>query len=108
MAAATSSLYAQAFETANNIFGADNQEDKVLNINGYGRGSVYGGGESFDFASAFSEISLQPSLEKQGAFLKSDLRFRTGYFFNENNTELQVKELYAGYKHDNISVLLGN
>jgi len=79
-----------------------------LNINGYERGSIYAGGESFDMASVFSEISLQPSIEKSGALLKSDLRFRTGYFFNESQTNLQIKELYAGYRYEKIGFSLGN
>jgi len=59
-------------------------------------------------ASAFAEISLQPTIEKWGAVLKSDLRFREGYFFNELKNEWQIKELYVSYRRDKLSVALGN
>jgi len=91
-----------------NMQAQDSQSEKILSVNGYGRGSAYAGGESFDMASAFAEISLQPSIEKKDASLKSDLRFRTGYFFNGFQETLQIRELYAGYHRDKFGVLLGN
>jgi hypothetical protein len=95
-------------QSADSVANTDTQNEKVFSISGYGRGSVYAGSKSFDMASAFAEISLQPAVEKWGAVLKSDLRLRTGYFFNEFQTNLQIRELYVGYHRDKFSVLLGN
>ncbi|MDR0763733.1 MAG: hypothetical protein LBF01_04485 [Bacteroidales bacterium] len=95
-------------ESADGISETDIQNEKIFNINGYGRASMYAGSQNFDVAFAFAEVSLQPSIEKWGALLKSDLRFRAGYFFNEFKPELQIKELYVGYNHDKFSVFLGN
>ena len=95
-------------EATDSIPNANTQDEKVFSINGYGRGSVYAGSKDFDMASAFAEISVQPTIEKWGALLKSDLRFRAGYFFNEFKPAWQIKELYVGYRRDKFSVLLGN
>jgi len=107
--AATSTAHAQELSETTDSFGNTNIENEnAFSLNGYGRGSVYAGSKDFDMASAFAEISLQPTIEKWGTILKSDLRFRTGYFFNEYKPEWQIKELYVGYRLDKVSVLLGN
>ena len=87
---------------------AQKRDDTHININGYGRGSVFGGGTAYDLASAFAEFSLQTSLTRGKALFVSDIRFRTGVFFNENELAFQIKELYAGYKGEKLHVLLGN
>ena len=87
---------------------AQKRDDTHININGYGRGSVFGGGTAYDLASAFAEFALQTSLTRGKALLVSDIRFRTGVFFNENESAFRIKELYAGYKGEKLHVLLGN
>ena len=109
MVLAMGSMQAQEItEVADSVPNTETHNEKIFSINGYGRGSIYAGSKDFDMAAAFAEISLQPSIEKWGAVLKSDLRFGTGYFFNEYQNVLQIKELYIGYRRDKFSVLLGN
>ena len=79
-----------------------------FSMNGYGRASVYGGGDKYALSSVFSELSLQTSVTGSHSFLEADIRFRTGMFFNQNETTIQIKELYAGYKSQAFDVLLGN
>jgi hypothetical protein len=87
---------------------AQKKDNAQINLNGYGRGSVFGGGTDYDLASAFAEFSFQASLSKGNALLVSDIRFRTGMAFGEHELAFQIKELYAGYKGEKLSVLLGN
>ncbi|HQB64030.1 MAG TPA: hypothetical protein PLL21_06565, partial [Sedimentibacter sp.] len=82
--------------------------DATFNLNGYGRASAFGGGSAYAVSSLFSELSLQPSVKTNNALLESDIRIRTGMFFNEKKTELQIRELYVGYKSRNFDVFLGN
>ena len=82
--------------------------DATFNLNGYGRASIFGGGSAYAVSSLFSELSLQPSVKTNNALLESDIRIRTGMFFNEKKTELQIRELYVGYKSRNFDVFLGN
>ncbi len=79
-----------------------------LTVNGYVRGSVFGGGETYNLASTFAELSLQTQLNEGNAFLKSDVRFRKGVFFGKDDQQLQLKELYAGYRGEKLDVFLGN
>ena len=79
-----------------------------LSLNGFVRGSVFGGGERYDFTTTFTEFSLQSKFNKNNAFVKSDIRVRQGYFFNENRFNVLVKELYGGYQSNKFDVLLGN
>ena len=109
MVTAMWSMQAQELpKSTDSVSNTNTHNEKIFKIKGYGRGSVYAGSKDFDMAAAFAEISLQPSISKWGALLKSDLRVRTGYFFNEYQTTLQIRELYVGYRHDKFSVLLGN
>lgn len=79
-----------------------------ISMNGYVRGSVFGGGEKYDLATTFAEFALQTNLSKGKTFLNSDIRFRTGLFFDQNEQQIQFKELYAGYYDDMFSITLGN
>ena len=83
-------------------------QPKFLTLNGYARGSVLGMSTRYDFTSTFAEISLQTEFNKNHAFLKSDIRVRQGYYFNEQKLDLDVKELYGGYRSNALDVLLGN
>lgn len=82
-------------------------QPQSLSLNGFVRGSAFGGGERYDFASTFAEISLQTEFNKNKAFLKSDIRIRQGYYFNENKLNLDLKELYGGYQSNKFDALLG-
>jgi len=82
--------------------------DPSFSMNGYGRGVVFGGRNCYSLASVFSELSLQTSVTKSSALLETDIRFRTGMYFNERKTELQIRELYAGYKSQKFDAFLGN
>jgi len=92
------------FETATT---AVNNEQETLKLNGYVRGSAFGGGKIYDFANAFGEVSLQANLKKNKFILNSDIRFRSGYQFNEPISELEVKEAYAGISTPAFDLLLG-
>ena len=98
------SLFESAIDSTTSL----NEQSTKLSMNGYARGSVYGGGETYDLASTFAEIAFQTQLQKGRTFLKSDIRFRKGVFFGENNQLIQLKELYAGYRGEQLDVLLGN
>lgn len=89
-----------SFFTSDNLAG--------LSWGGYLRGSLFGGGKAFDLTNAFSEIALQPRFVKDKTIFKSDIRFRGGMFFNEEQTQLELKELYAGYTSDKLDLILGN
>lgn len=79
-----------------------------LNFGGYGRASAFGGGNEYDFATTFAEFSLKADYKSGFAFLKSDLRLRTGVFFGEEKIIPEVKELYAGVKSPRFDILFGN
>jgi hypothetical protein len=78
-----------------------------LSINGFVRGSVYGGADNYDLANTFAEIAFQPQFRSDKAFLKSDIRLRKGVFFDENKNLLIVKELYGGYRGEKFNLLTG-
>lgn len=105
-----SHLFSQSlFESALDSVSTDNGEGtSPISMNGYTRGSVFGGGKTYDLATTFAEFALQTNLTKGKTLLNSDIRFRTGVFFNQNEQHVQFKELYAGYSDDIFSVMLGN
>lgn len=102
-------IYAQSlFEEA-----ANTSEKTIKNVGGFQlegfvRGSIFGGGKTYDLTTTFAELSLQGKFESGNAFLKSDVRFRKGVAFNENMPLIVLKELYAGYRGNKFDVLLGN
>ena len=83
-------------------------QNSSLTLNGYGRGSIFGGGETYNLASTFAELSLQANLKRGKTFLVSDIRFREGVFFGMSDQQLQLKELYVGYRDEKLDVFLGN
>ncbi len=77
-------------------------------FNGYGKTSVYGGSSKYDLSSVFAEFSLQTSLAKGAAILKSDIRLRKGQFFGHDEQSILIQELYTGYNSEKLDIFLGN
>jgi hypothetical protein len=86
----------------------DTEKKSQLEFSGYARGSFYGGSENYDYSSTFGEFALKSKLTKQKSFLFADMRFRGGLFYNERETTLQIKEVYAGYRGSKVDLFLGN
>lgn len=84
------------------------QKHDLVTFNGYVRGSVFGGGTAYNLASTFAELALQTKFQSGNAFLRSDIRFREGIQFGDNNQQLQLKELYAGFRGEKLDIFLGN
>ncbi len=104
----TGILFAQSTsETAMDTVSIIEKKDK-LSLNGFVRGSVFGGGETWQLASAFAEMALQAEFKSGKAFFKSDIRLRKGVFFGENDQMIQFKELFAGYRGEKLDALMGN
>ena len=102
-------LYSQGlFESS--VLGTQSGESdpKSVLLSGYVRGSAFGLSESFDYSLVFSELSLRTDYSSQGLILSSDIRFRTGLFFNEKANQIELKEAYGGYKTNKFDILLGN
>lgn len=85
----------------------DEQAKSKLSLNGFVRASVYGGVESYDLTSTFAEIAFQPQYSNGVAFFKSDVRLRSGVFFDQKVQNVILKELYGGYRSDALNVLAG-
>jgi hypothetical protein len=83
-------------------------ESKSEIFSGYVRGSAFGLSENYDYSQVFSEISLRTDYSSQGLILKSDIRFRSGLFFNEKDNQIELKEAYGGYRTGKFDILLGN
>ena len=83
------------------------QSKSNLSLNGFVRASTYGGVEGYDLTSTFAEIAFQPQYINGAAFFKSDLRVRSGVFFDEKEQKVILKELYGGYRSDALDVLAG-
>ncbi|MBN1927506.1 MAG: hypothetical protein JW798_16860 [Prolixibacteraceae bacterium] len=78
-----------------------------FSLNGYVRGSVYGAGETYDITNGFGEVSLKAGLKTGNIRFSSDIRFRSGYAYNERRNELEIKEAYAGYSSNSLDIFLG-
>ena len=87
------------------------QEEKN-SLGGYVRSSAYGGTSKFDFATTFVEgqfqADVQRGFEEGYVFFKADTRLRNGQFFGVNETQLEIKDLYVGYKREKFELTLGN
>jgi hypothetical protein len=95
------------FETA--VAAATEESDKKkIELNGYARGSAYGGSEAFDYSSVFGEFCLQGKWSGGKTFLFSDVRIRGGLNLGDEFTAFQLKEAYAGYSTDKLDIFLGN
>jgi len=87
---------------------SEGTEKKSITLNGFARGSAYGGGEAFDYSSLFGEFCLQGKWTGNKTFLFSDIRVRGGLNLGEEYTDFQLKEAYAGYSTDKLDLFLGN
>lgn len=85
----------------------DSSREHAFTLNGYVRGSAYGAGKNFDYTNMFGEVSLRAGIKKDQFLFNSDIRFRSGYNFNNPFTEVEVKEAYAGYSSNVADLLLG-
>ncbi len=103
----TTSLFESAFNDDENAFLSSSSLGGI-SLNGYARGSLLGGAKQYDLANSFAEIALQPSYAKGVALLKSDIRLRTGVFFEESKQIIEIKELYAAYRGDKFDFFIGN
>jgi hypothetical protein len=83
-------------------------ESQILNINGYGRGMAFIGGDDLAGSVLMSELSLKTQMDYKNAYLYSDVRLRLGESLGEEISLLQIKELYAGYKGEKLDILLGD
>lgn len=81
---------------------------RAFDFNGYVRGTAYGGSKATDFANLSGEFALKAKISHGSNFLYADARFREGLFFGERKTVTELKEAYAGYSGNRISVYLGN
>jgi len=77
-------------------------------IGGWVRGSFYGGGKDYPFASLFTEASVKGSYRKDNAVLFADVRLRAGLNFGERYIVPEIKEAYAGYEGEKVTFLVGN
>jgi len=98
----------ELFESAVDSLTQNDKTASKVSLNGYVRGSVFGGGKTYDLASTFAEIAFKTNFEKGKTFLTSDIRLRKGFFFSNNDQTIQIKELFAGYRGNKFDVLLGN
>ncbi len=86
----------------------ESSERKKIELNGFARGSAYGGSKAFDYSSAFGEFCLQGRWSGGRTFLFSDFRVRGGLNLGEEFTSFQLKEAYAGYSAEKLDIFLGN
>ncbi len=87
---------------------AEESTNKGVEFNGFVRGSAFGGSELYDYSSVFGEFCLQSKFSQDKTYLYADLRFRGGINFDEEYTDFQLKEAYAGYQSDKLDLFLGN
>ena len=84
------------------------QTDSVFQFGGFVRGVVWGGSESYDYSNLYGELAIKADFDNQKTFLKTDLRFREGFFMGERKTVLELKEAYAGLRGGFAELYLGN
>jgi len=102
-------IYISTFSIkAQGIFETIDSTINKIEFNGFVRASTYGATQLFDYSSVFSEFALQPKLTQGKTYLYTDLRFRTGFNFNEQYSTFELKEAYAGYQSPKFDVFLGN
>ncbi len=104
----STALFSQGlFETAV-IEDQNKSKELKLEFSGYARGSVFAGFNKYDFSSVFGEIGFTGKLKHKQAFMFADIRMREGYSFNEPISEVQLKEVFAGFSGEKIDLFLGN
>jgi len=84
------------------------QEQSKFRLNGFARGSAFGGSENFDLANAFGEFGIKTKYNGNLASFFADFRVREGVFYNEHQTILNLKEAYAEYNGEYFNISLGN
>lgn len=82
--------------------------DPKTEFNGYVRAVGFGAGPQYEYGSVFGEMALKPRLSYGKTYLFADARLRSGYFFNEVKTDVELKEAYVGFNGKNLDVFLGN
>lgn len=82
-------------------------EKKSFDINGFANGSYYGLSETFDISSAYGELGLKVTGNKGNSRFVTDFRVRSGSFFGENKTIMDLKEAFAEYSGDYFEISLG-
>ncbi len=89
---------------------ADSPEESKskLELSGFTRGVAYGMAKDYDYTNAFGEFALKTKFDSKKAFLVADVRVREGVFFDNRELQLQLKEIYAGYKGEMVDLFLGN
>ena len=101
-------IHAQGlFESAVTDATEESGRNKIA-LNGFARGSAFGGSKTFDYSSVFGEFCLQGKWSGGKTFLFSDVRVRGGLNLGEEYTTFQLKEAYAGYSTDKLDIFLGN
>ncbi len=103
-----STLFAQGIFESSTVEKEGPAKETSIDFSGYTRGSAYGGLGNYDYTSVFGEFSLQGKIKHNKAYLFSDIRFRSGYQFDDAFSQIQLKELYAGYSGNKFDVFLGN
>lgn len=81
---------------------------KRVEFNGYVRGSVFGGGNSYNYSSLFGELSLITQYKGSKSLIYSQVRFRAGDQFGKRYSTVDIVETYGGYSDDRMDILLGN
>jgi hypothetical protein len=102
-------LFSQGlFESSVSGTESGGEESRSEIFSGYVRGSAFGLSETYDYSLVFTELSLRTDYSSRKIILKSDIRFRSGLFFNEKDNQIELKEVYGGYRTDKLDILLGN
>jgi hypothetical protein len=81
---------------------------QIPDISGFARASAYGGSKRYDYSSVFGEIAIRGNFTNKNSLFFTDTRLRSGINFGERFSEIEIKELYTGYKTGKIGVYLGN
>ncbi len=88
--------------------GVSPEEERIIEWNGYVRGSLFGGSRQYDIGSGFGELGVRAALNRPNTVLFADLRVREGLHFDTVCTIVQLKEAYAGYRGRKLDITLGN
>ncbi|EKD31257.1 MAG: hypothetical protein ACD_77C00355G0002 [uncultured bacterium] len=86
----------------------DNVMSRKTEINGFVRGSFYGGSKNYDLTSVFAQFALKARYKSKHTILHSEIWFRGGMKFGEYYNKLDIVEAYAGYISDKFDFLAGN
>lgn len=92
-----SSLYAQDLFESAQIKENDQDKEMGIDLSGYVRGSLFGGGQNYDYSTLFGETSIKGKLFYNKTFLYTEIRLTSGLEFNETFTQFDLREAYAGY-----------